>query len=1185
MVELHVCDQIIGGVGRVTRSVEARTVREAVEIAGIEGQKFVLLGSEPVDDLDRIIPEGLDVTVAPTVGDPLTFLGLLALNVVAAVVSYSLSKKSIGAALASRQEQGDDGSPTYGWNNALSTTYGPGYAIPIVIGRHRIGGNAVDVIVEPLGVVPDVLRLRLQLCEGPIHAIGGLSPPYGELDKLGTLDGTILDYAPIPDGVKLNDVLLDSRGTEVSLRLGYPYQSRLPHWPATATTLPVGSQLEELNQTFTFAVQEPFVDSIVVAINCPSGLYSLSGQQRQSYPLRFLWEVRQSGGAWAFTPYQDITVLRTSAFTSYHRIALPVTRAGPYEVRVTRLTERGDPSSVVSAATWVFLRYEIAQSITLAGRAALEVSVVASERQVDAQPNVSVPVDGLLVRAWDPATGWTGLRWTSAPFTHPIGQNPAWVLTHLLLDDDIGVGPQVKRMLGGTGEEEVWLQKMLNWAVFCDQDDPDDPGQALYRVDLVLDQQAPPLEQVQAILRAGRGAPVHDGGRMWVAYEWLGAHSRGTYSVPARQPQQVITGSSCEAVQIRWLDPQNLPARLQLQYFDEARDWQPDEVPVLDPDRTVTAPGEPAPTIIEETISFLGVTRRHAVRREGWFLLRWNRVSTAEITLRAGLRQISVSAGDLFTFVDEGWYPDPDEPTTSMHTLTDAPTVGVASIVLDRDLELRGAARVGTGLFVMGPDGVAQLCTVDAAGPATIAAGDPVPLWDPAAGGGTGAAASVKCTPGADVATGSYGNFRLTFRVTAVKAVPSWKVQLSAVLWDASIFDAPPEEMLTDWGDSDIGDLPAVPPSPPPIGAPSVPVVGSGDSVTVGLDKITWQTTSERRGDRARVYARRSGTGDYRLVGTSTTGEVSLDTLEVGVDHDVVVLLPTPSGAYASPYEATAARVRLVEGSGPAPAAVPVVTGGSDGGRLDAAWGTVTDADAYEIRRGASWDGARVAQTSDPRLTVDLPEVGDHRLVIRPRSPRGTLGGPVATIVSVVPPLGVIEQLDDLPAAGTHDGTEYDAGAVTVRLSDGQPAGTYVTPELDVATTLDLHWSALIDWTILADDALADLGDLQVGELGLVGAPVVASRQSPGVVAGVDQIGDLVSVTVAELRLPRADRVGHRGDVLVEARWHDGSVWGAWVPYRSQRRLAQKLQVRLSLVRSDLRAHVHVDRLLLTASP
>lgn len=1181
MVLLHIVDQIIGGRGRRTIEVEAKTVGEAVAQCGLD-DPFVLLGAQVVHDLDVTIPEGMDVTVGPQVGDPVTVLAVLAINIVAGLTSYYLTKQAVSTALGSRQDQGDDASPTYAWNNALSTTYGPGHSIIVLGGTHRIGGNAVDVLSEPSAIAPDVLRLRIQLCEGPIHAIGGVSPSFGEADKLGTLDGTISDYAPIPAGLKLNDVLLDSRGTEVAIRLGHPHQSRLPHWPATATTLPVGAQLEEVNQTFTFAIAEQNVDSIVVAVNFPNGLYQLSGSQRQPYPVRLLWEVRRQGGAWSATPYHDVLDFRATAFTSYHRIVLPVTRSGPYEIRATRLTQRGDQSTVVSSASWIWARHELAQAFTLAGRAALELSVVASERQVDQSPNVTVPASGCLVRAWDPTTGWTDRRWTSSPFVYPIGSNPAWFLTHILLDDELGLGPRIKRILGGQGDEEVSLRRMLDWAVFCDQDDPDDPGKPMHRVDIVLDTQSAPLDQVLQILRCGRGAPVFDGGQFWVTYEWTAAHSRGSYSVPARAPVQVITSSQVESFELRWLDTSGLPGRLHFQFADEARDWQPDEVPILDTDRTLTGEGEAAPRITEDTISLRGITRRHAVRREGWWLLRWNKLSRAEVAITAGLQQISVTGGDLVWVVHECWWPSPTEPNSSCHTLTEAP-VGVSSIVLDADLDVRGAARVGTGVFVMRPDGVAQLATVDLAGPVTIAAGDPVPLWDPSAGGGTGAPASVTCTAGAVVATGTYGTFRRKFRVTEVKQAPNYKVSLRAVLWDEAMFAAPPPEAMTDWGTSDIGSLDVVPALPSPIGAPQVPVVGVGAGVVASTDRISWTATEDRRGDRARVYVRPRGGGPWALAGESTTTELPVDQIPVGIEHEVVVLYPTPGGAYASPAEIDPVVIRLAEASGPTPLQVARLSAVGHHERLAAQWDRVTDAATYEVRRGASWDGPQVAETIEPRLHVDFPEEGEHRLRVRARSTRARLGEEHEIAVTVAHPLGTVEQVDDIPAAGTHDGTQWSGTDSAIELQAGMVAGTYTTPELDAGKLLDLRWGALIDWTLLAADQVGELAGLQVGELGLVGAPIRPSRVRPGLSG--HPISGLSGVLVGEIGSMRTDQIGPRASALIEQRFHDGSSWGAWSRYRAQRRTAQRMQVRLVITRADARVRLLVDRLLLSCTP
>lgn len=164
MRNLIVCDSLAFPKRRRIERVEAATVREAIAPL-TDG--FVIVAGERWEKprWDDPLPDDADVAVAPRVADPISIL--INLVIYAVTTAYNAyEQKRMAAKLARASKLGDDaGSPTYGYAGAQSTTAGPGFAIPTLCGRRRIGGHVISQTVQPTSspqgeIMPDAPSAR-----------------------------------------------------------------------------------------------------------------------------------------------------------------------------------------------------------------------------------------------------------------------------------------------------------------------------------------------------------------------------------------------------------------------------------------------------------------------------------------------------------------------------------------------------------------------------------------------------------------------------------------------------------------------------------------------------------------------------------------------------------------------------------------------------------------------------------------------------------------------------------------------------------------------------------------------------------------------------------------------------------------------------------------------------------------
>jgi hypothetical protein len=199
MIQLHIRKGLIGEDGLESVSIpmqpgltprrlldgfrEHLPVAVAVEVA-VDGQQL------RDDQLDVPLRDKQEVMLLPVTTGGLDIAGLVVYALISAAVGFAINyviqlitpqPKPPGEGA----ERGDDKSPTYAWDG-IQTSYGQGFPVPWVYGRHGVGGQVIYTSVSA-SVVEDRLRLILALSEGPIQAVGDTVAT--ELNALGGLAG------------------------------------------------------------------------------------------------------------------------------------------------------------------------------------------------------------------------------------------------------------------------------------------------------------------------------------------------------------------------------------------------------------------------------------------------------------------------------------------------------------------------------------------------------------------------------------------------------------------------------------------------------------------------------------------------------------------------------------------------------------------------------------------------------------------------------------------------------------------------------------------------------------------------------------------------------------------------------------------------------------------------------------
>lgn len=1201
MLTVHILQSVIGDTQRQTVRFHGphdnppQTVAAAIAKLAPEswrGCASAWLNDRPAGH-DLELRDGDRLIIAPRVMGPALLplaaglVGLGPIGQVVGVLAVSEAYKLILPPPVPTIEAGDLRSPTYAWDG-IRTNYGTGFGLPVAYGRHALGGQVISAAVSGVaGGEKEVLDMTLLLSEGRCHSIGtGANKVYGDIAGEANFIGNLFGAGPpIPTGLKANGNLLVDAQTKLWVRLGEPGQTLMPSVPGPAKTDEVQEPLDEDGAEIIHTVNESEVGGFAsIKLVFPAGLYELDGSGNQrTFAVTFRTSYRRQGEtAWKFQPGGDAIIgndiprdFRFSAFTGSQ--VFTNTLGGPWEVRVQRLSSQGSGGTPVDNCVLSQVIYYSAFSQSYPGSAVINIRTIASETLSGGNPNWHIVGEWRRVRVYDDIEGLSDDEYwdmpTAAPYagiwSYPPGRNPAWVCTDAITSGRYGLGKFYTHA-------DLDLEAFRDWADLCDETvtGPNGP-EARYTFDGPCDNSAASgWDEIQRIARCGRATIKVERGRLTPKFEWRDAFGRGTNSVPARVRQFLLTDANQDVeVSIGYLNVRERPTVIDVQFLNEDLDYEQDLLSVEDPNaEDLNAPWKlGAQSIRRETENLMGCTRPSQARRHALYRHEQNRLGKTTFTARASLEHLGMAVGDIVGYQCSTFRPYAQATYGHRATVSGVRT-GAGGIVLD------GAVTIdATGQFlVVDVDGAVQTRTITN-GAGTYAAG--VTL--------TFSGADVELPEAAPVAVGYGGEVVRDYVITSVAVDQDLMRVVEGVEWVPSAHD---DDAVPPGGpgdpELDPGSDAASTPLAPPGAFPEVVSVAAYDTVP-GASTLAIERPDGFRGRRARLYARKSGSGAaLAYLGQTEADRIQVPRLAPHVPHDIAVVYDDAQGHFAAPD----ATVTVTPGEFPGDAvpAVPNLTAAvvPDGVLLQ--WDPLDGVDYYEVRRsdGLHWCGAEVVgKTRSESLLVTDVGVGTADYLVRARTVGGLYSSTFASVqvTSTAPQNAVAHATTIAIDDGSGSGCDYNGTDVRIELDAGEYDGTWTCDELDLTEAADYLWLAHVLYHWIDAGTLVDDLTFGVGS-GEAAWWTVDGREPTPSIPGADFA---LEVDTATAMVEDYDYVpattGQHARVDVEVRYYNGS-WSGWLPYRARRWIASKAQLRVRLRRWSLAYEPYVTQLNMRAA-
>jgi hypothetical protein len=1198
MIRVHVKHGLLGEGPREELQVDwrpgltARQLREGIASMAPRTNVRVAVNGRPLEDADEV-PDGATVLVA---GEPgYVIVPFIIQAIVSAVISIGIAYLIQALTPKPRppgvpQDRGDESSPTYAWDG-VQTSFGQGFTIPVLYGRHAVGGQVIfsDVFANSAtGTLVELLRVVLVVSEGPIYRFG--DQLARSVDALGGYAG-VPSGGAIPSEIRVNENLLDPTnplpGARIYLRPGTFDQTPLPTVPfkGATSTFNVGTRLDEADSEaiFTYTGGES-VSGVGLVVSAPSGIYQQDAFGNQTaYPVALLLDWRPVGTtawrnfyvpggiapvSWAFG---QLPVLGSMVNTINVTLQpAGVAQRGPLEIRLRRVTPSGAQLSVVSALVWRSVAIQIDQEFAYPGVALVGFEILASGRIAGQIPNFSVRGDGLLVRVWDAVHGFSPRTWEipAAPFNFMSaapGRNPAWILADFLTSR-WGLGNYLS-------DENIDWPAFRRWAAFCDAEPLGDWGEPAFRCDIVLDAPRPAWETVLAICSSGRAAPIWRNGKLSIVYQFRDTHADGGVGVPERAPVQLITSGLCEDVQVRWLPKGERPTAFQFQFLNEETAYTQDVLTIEDAESALNDPTDPnAEPWRPEVVQAYGVTRSSQLIREAFYMHRINRLVRRELTFTCGPWLLSAEVGDLIEFEHELLRPFGTDVPVAAQVLVGGEDV--TEITIDHTVPSSGVAFVAR-LY----DGKPLHRTVLEVIPTTVGGRDCSVLKF---------ANPITVDAGAAIAVGLVDKLVETYQVIAITLGKDLRRSVRAIQWVPEVFDAVP---------AGYGPAPAMldEPTPRTLEQPvddGMPPEATDLSVVPmpgGRHRIGWQRPAGRGTARARVFARVPGSEVWFLLEDTVRGELEVAWFEAWRTYEVAVVLENNVGEFVPPdlgARLTFTPEEFVPWSPPAPTAFTATQSAGEN-LVVLRWDQTDprDLDYFEVRAGEDWAaGVPVyrGRIAEARLRPP-PAIGVYQVAARSTSGLYGARARVAVTLAAIPNPGavVVSSIEYAPTGtgGTHSNTVLDSttepAAPFLTLAAGQLFGTFtaatVSPGYEAPFFLrvalsaqELDGSTVDDWTFGVDSGEARWRTVDTRP---------ASSARPGIDWST-AVDDLV-MTVDDLP-PDFRAGGTLGEIgsnvlcRVETRTFTAGAWSAWAEHVDRFVVCSAWEARIVFARAGL---------------
>ena len=479
----------------------------------------------------------------------------------------------------------------------IRTAIGPGNVVPVIYGRHRVGGQLLSASVEQaLTVVdngvsaheltattsPPLLSMLIAICEGPIDAI-------------------------LLDTIELNgQPLANFTGVELDYRLGTPDQSPMPFFGETRNTFADGREIvaEGITYTTTEAVQ-----AFVLNIVFNEGLFNLTDKgDKETNTTTVAYRFRVSpAGAWSDYISYQVSGERTAP------VRFGIRREGlglaVYDLNVVFQGARHSNDVRAKWTPTLESVTEIQANVqAYPNTALLGIRAVATEGLQGQVPNVTFEVRGKTVRisTFLPVVSWS--------------DSPAWCVMDFMTNTRYGLG---------IPDSDIQIFAFHAWALYCEEIID---GEQRHTFNYVLDreQRAQPL--LLEMMGGSRTMMLKSQGQ-WTPH-------------PTRDelPSYLISWTNCANVKLTYQrDPDRINV-MEARYANEEDGFKQD---VIDWPTIENWPGE----VHKNSLEIRGVTKPSRIMRALQFELNRRRLENLTLEMDCSLEVAAVlQLHDLFRF-------------------------------------------------------------------------------------------------------------------------------------------------------------------------------------------------------------------------------------------------------------------------------------------------------------------------------------------------------------------------------------------------------------------------------------------------------------------------------------------------------------------------------------------------------
>lgn len=494
-----------------------------------------------------------------------------------------------------------DNSQTYNWDG-IQNIYGEGLPVPVVFGRHRVGGNVIAGFVtgdSESGMQKNkYLHLLLAVSEGEIYGVEEDSILLGST-KISEFD----------EGV---DVFSTSGTGDQTIQPGFSDIRRRYLFSAARLTYDSG---------YIYTLQDE-ADSALISIMFPA-LFNVNDKgDLQNQSVRFTVEYTAAEGTdWVQIADFTCTGKVRSSLEFDYKLKFP--SVSRWKLRITRITRELTGSKESGDSYFKSIEEITDAKISYKHTAVLGLKLKATDRISGSVPNVTAIVKGL--KLIDVRTG------VENPDTY---RNPANIVYRILTDKRWGLG----RFFD---ESNLHMDSLCEFADICDTlttykvYDPAtgayiEKTEKLFEIDLVLDQPYQAFALLQKILSTCRAVPVPQGNKLKIVVEQAAPYTQlfNMGNIVADSFSQSFTSFN------------DIPNQIDADYTDSENDYERTKVSIVDTSRLDEATRT-------KSIQLFGLTTQSRVRRECLYNLRKLKGQRQSVSFEAELAAVVSEVGDV----------------------------------------------------------------------------------------------------------------------------------------------------------------------------------------------------------------------------------------------------------------------------------------------------------------------------------------------------------------------------------------------------------------------------------------------------------------------------------------------------------------------------------------------------------